>query len=60
MSWVRLDDAFHSHPKVRAAGDRAVGAYVRALCYANAYRTAGRITPADLRALHIRTADAAR
>ena len=41
MSWVRLDDALFSHPKVLRAGNEALGAWVRMLTYCAAYLTDG-------------------
>lgn len=41
MSWARLEDDFHSHPKVEAAGNSAVGLFVRAICYCAHYHTGG-------------------
>lgn len=41
MSWVKLDDQFHSHPKVIAAGNEAAGVYARSLAYCGAYYTDG-------------------
>lgn len=29
MTWFKIDDAFHCHPKVLAAGNEAIGLYVR-------------------------------
>ena len=39
--WFRLDDSFHSHPKVIAAGNEAVGLYVRCGTYAAQHLTDG-------------------
>lgn len=41
MPWFRLDDSFHSHPKVIAAGNEAVGLYVRCGTYAADHTTDG-------------------
>lgn len=41
MSWVKLDDALFSHPKVLRAGNEATGAWVRMLTYCAAYLTDG-------------------
>lgn len=46
MAWVRLDDRFHSHPKVQQAWQTdpiSVGLYTLALTYAGAYLTDGQI-----------------
>lgn len=41
MPWFRLDDSFHSHPKVIAAGNEAVGLYVRCGTHAAEHLTDG-------------------
>ena len=41
MPWFRLDDSFHSHPKVIAAGNEAAGLYVRCGTYAAQHLTDG-------------------
>ena len=41
MTWFRLDDSFHSHPKVLRAGNEAVGLYVRCGTYASDHTTDG-------------------
>lgn len=41
MPWFRLDDSFHSHPKVIAAGNEAVGLYVRCGTYVAQHLTDG-------------------
>lgn len=41
MPWFRLEDSFHSHPKVLAAGNEAVGLYVRCGTYAAQHLTNG-------------------
>lgn len=41
MSWVKLDDQFHSHPKVIAGGNEVAGVYARSLAYCGAYYTDG-------------------
>jgi hypothetical protein len=41
VPWFRLDDSFHSHPKVIAAGNEAVGLYVRCGTYAAEHLTDG-------------------
>lgn len=47
MSWVRLDDGFHSNPKVRKAGNVGAGVYARALSWCGAYHTDGFISRKD-------------
>jgi hypothetical protein len=41
MPWFRLDDSFHSHPKVIAAGNEAVGLFVRCGAYCAQHLTDG-------------------
>lgn len=41
MSWFKVDDTFHSHPKVRRAGAAAVGVWVTAGSFSMAYKTDG-------------------
>jgi hypothetical protein len=41
VPWFRLDDSFHSHPKVIAAGNEAIGLYVRSGTYAAEHLTDG-------------------
>jgi hypothetical protein len=41
MPWFRLDDSFHSHPKVIAAGNEAIGLYVRCGTHAAQHLTDG-------------------
>jgi hypothetical protein len=41
VPWFRLDDSFHSHPKVIMAGNEAVGLYVRCGTYAAQHSTDG-------------------
>lgn len=41
MPWFPVDDAFHSHPKARRAGDEALGMWTRAGAYCMAYLTDG-------------------
>jgi len=43
MPWFRLEDSFHFHPKVRAAGNPAVGLWVRCATYSSQYLTDGHI-----------------
>jgi hypothetical protein len=46
--WVKLDDQFHDHPKVVAAGPMAELLYIRALGYCARYLTGGAIPRAML------------
>jgi len=41
MPWFRLDDRFHSHPKVIAAGNEAIGLFTRCGTYAAEHLTDG-------------------
>src|SRR5215472_1359426 len=41
MPWFRLDDKFHSHPKVIAAGNEAIGLFTRCGTYAAEHLTDG-------------------
>lgn len=43
MTWTKLDDGFHSHPKVLAAGLEAVGLHTLALSYSSQYLTDGHV-----------------
>ena len=41
MGWFRIDDTFHSHPKVRRAGATSVGIWALAGSYCVAYKSRG-------------------
>lgn len=43
MTWVRLDDGFHSHPKILRAGNGAAGLFARAMSFAGDQLTDGEI-----------------
>lgn len=46
MTWAKLDDKFHSHPKVRRAWNESrasIGLHAFALAYAGQYETDGAI-----------------
>lgn len=43
MPWSKFDDAFWSHPKTLRAGNEAVGAFVRLVCYCSQYLTDGTV-----------------
>lgn len=43
MPWFRLDDSFHSHPKVIAAGNEAIGLFIRCGTYAAQNLTDGAV-----------------
>lgn len=49
MSWFRLDDKFHNHPKVIDAGNAAIGLYVRCGTYCADHSTDGRVPEAVAR-----------
>ena len=51
MPWVKLDDQFHSNPKVVAAGAEAVALYTVALSWCGAYLTDGFIPAGQVRRL---------
>jgi hypothetical protein len=51
VPWFRLDDSFHSHPKVIAAGNEAIGLYARCGTYAAQFSTDGFI-PEDIAVLY--------
>lgn len=48
MSWVKVDDRFPDHPKVKGISDAAFRAVIRAKCYACTYLTDGYLPPAFL------------
>lgn len=48
MSWVRLDDDFATHPKVKAAGRTAAWLHVAGLCYCAQHLTDGKISDSSL------------
>lgn len=52
MTWVKIDDAAHTHPKVLAAGPDGVCLWLAGLCYANAHATDGAIPARALGALY--------
>ena len=41
MAWFRLEDNFHQHPKVLAAGNAATGLWVRCGTWSSSYSTDG-------------------
>lgn len=45
MSWVKLDDSFDGHKKVRRAGLEATGLHARALSHAGKEMEGGHIDP---------------
>ena len=59
MPWFRLEDTFHSHPKVLRAGNEAVGLFVRCGTYAAQHLTDGFI-PEDIANLYGATSTGSR
>lgn len=51
MSWVRLDDRFPGHPKIRRVGPLGMALHVAALCHCSEYLTDGIIDRSVLAAL---------
>jgi hypothetical protein len=51
MSWAKLSDDFHAHPKVLAVGNVGAGLFVRSVAYAAHYLTDGFIPAASARML---------
>lgn len=47
MPWVRLDEQFAQHPKIKRAGPEGMALHVAALCYCNQYLTDGDL-PAEV------------
>ncbi|MEH6373646.1 mucin-2 [Streptomyces sp. KLMMK] len=47
--WARLDDGFHSHPKIIRAGNAAAGLLVRVISYAGQHLTDGIVPGAVVR-----------
>lgn len=46
MAWGRLDDKFHSHPKVIRAGNTASGAFARLISWSSDHKTDGHVPAA--------------
>jgi hypothetical protein len=51
MTWAKIDDRLHSHPKARKAGLEAMGLWVLCLSFCGAYNTDGHIARADVEAI---------
>ena len=51
MAWVRLDDQFAQHPKIKTAGPLGLAMQVAGLCYCNQYLTDGYIPDAAVPSL---------
>lgn len=48
MPQIQVDDSFHTHPKVIAAGNAAIGLYLRLACWVSQYKVLDRVVPHDL------------
>lgn len=59
MTWVKVDDAFPSHPKVVGLSDAAIATWLRGVCYSSQNLTDGFIPEAALRLVGNRKAAAA-
>lgn len=59
MTWVRLDDSFADHPKVRALSPSAFRAHVVVLCYCARHLTDGAVAGPILASLGVRGKDTA-
>jgi hypothetical protein len=51
MTWFKVDDGFHSHPKVLAAGNEAAGLWVRCCSWSSQHLTQG-VIPSEIVALY--------
>lgn len=51
MAWFKVDDRFHSHPKVQSLDMNAIGLWAKAGSYCAQYLTDGVITGRQIRAL---------
>lgn len=60
MPWFKVDDKLAFHPKILAAGNAAIGLWVRAGSWSRAQQTEGRIPKTMLAALGGRPSDARR
>ncbi|MGW4759567.1 hypothetical protein [Streptomyces chartreusis] len=49
MSWARIDDSLHSHPKIMLVGNAATGLFVRLISYAGQHLTDGFVPSAVVR-----------
>lgn len=54
MTWFKVDDSFHSHPKVLGLSDGAVALWLKAGTWAAQHLTDGRVPSTVLRALGYR------
>lgn len=51
MTWVRLDDHFHDHPKIVELSSDAYRAFIGGLCYCARHLTDGKIPQSAVRGL---------
>ena len=51
MTWVKIDDGFHDHPKIEALSSDAYRAFIGGLCYCARFLTDGHIPPARVKQL---------
>jgi hypothetical protein len=49
VTWAKIDDGFHTHPKILAAGNEAIGLHVRCMSYSANHLTDGVIPAAVAR-----------
>lgn len=49
MTWVRLDDAMPSHPKILELSEAEFAFYVALICYANQHQTDGKVSEKSLK-----------
>jgi hypothetical protein len=49
MSWVRLDDTLHGHPKAAKAGLEALGLHMLAMSHCGQYSPKGHVAPEFVR-----------
>jgi hypothetical protein len=55
MTWAKVDDTLHSHPKARKAGLPALGLHLLAMSYCGQYLTDGFVEDGWID-MHVRTA----
>ena len=48
IAWFKIDDAFHGHPKARAAGRAAIGLWALCGSYTNCYKLDGFVPDAEV------------
>lgn len=52
MSWSKLDDGFHEHPKTFAMSDKAFRLYVCSITYSSRHKLKGRLKPSHVAVLN--------